>query len=295
MNMNKENQKLHCPACDMVIDADDNFCPHCGKPTGFANYHGKRIVEHYEDPAPVVPQPIETEQSQKNGNALSKVNSFFGSFTNLQKALAALAALAVLALVVFIVVQATNDRPFVSRKNLPVAESFDSLVSILPKGSRVIARFPDDGRHALYYMNKNDGKMYCFDGKMKTLDEVPFGTYRDAFVQKAQLSSDEKTIAVEVQADEQIKYFKINTETKNIVEVSRNNIEIGQQQVIGQDQPAQPAYKSKKPEIEEAPAVSSEPSPSEGVGNSTMPEPATPAPTTAEPASAAPAAATPTE
>ncbi|MBQ6653634.1 MAG: zinc ribbon domain-containing protein [Prevotella sp.] len=273
--MNNETQKLHCPACDQVIDAADKFCPHCGKPTGFASYQGKRIVEHHEEPAPAVPQPIETERPQTNGNAMSKMNGLLGSLTALQKALAALAALAVLALVAFIVVQATNDRPFTSRKNLPVAESFDSLVSILPKGSRVIARFPDDGRHALYYMNKNDGKM-------KTLDEVPFGAYRDAFVQKAQLSSDEKTIAVEVQTDEQIKYFKINTETKNIVEVSRNNIEIGQQQVIGEDQPVQPAYKSKKPEIEEARPIGEDVN-VEGGGNATDAPavemaPATPAP-----------------
>ena len=252
MSTNIEKVKLHCPACDVLIDADDKFCPNCGKPTGFSHYHGKKIVEHAQvSTPPVTQEPVVPIPVAETG-----VNGFLRSLTTLQKVLALLAAIALLALVTFIIVQATSGRAFVARKNLPVAESFDSLVSILPKGSSVIARFPDEQRHTLYYMNKSDGKMYCFDGKMKTLDEVPFGTYRGAFVQKAQLSSDEKTIAVEVQTDEQTKYFKINTETKNIVEVSRNNVEIGVQQVIGEDQPVQPAYRPKKTEVEEQPSLS---------------------------------------
>lgn len=282
MSTSNEKVKLHCPACDVLIDADDKFCPNCGKPTGFSHYHGKKIVEHTEEPE----VPVRQEQVMPTERATMGVGSLLGSLTAMQKVLALLAAIALMALVTFIIVQATSGRAFVSRKNLPVAESFDSLVSILPKGSRVIARFPDEQRHTLYYMNKQDGKMYCFDGKMKTLDEVPFGTYRTVFVQKALLSSDEKNIHVEVQADEQIKYFKINTETKNIVEVSRNNVEIGKQQVIGEDQPVQPAYRPKKTEVVEEKPLSEVDGQQGGAEAPAVaePAPATPAPATPAPA-----------
>lgn len=278
MSTNNEKLKLHCPACDMLIDADDKFCPNCGKPTGFSHYRGKKIVEHTE----VTEMPVRQEPAvPTERGTMGAMSSLLSSLTTLQKVLAVLATIALMALVTFIIVQATSGRAFVARKNLPVAESFDSLVSILPKGSRVIARFPDEQRHTLYFMNKNDGKMYCFDGKMKTLDEVPFGAYREVTVQKALLSSDEKNIHVEVQADDQIKYFKINTETKNIIEVSRNNVEIGKQQVIGEDQPTQPVYRPKKTEVVEEKPLSEGTSEQGGVE----------APPTTEPAPAAPAPA----
>ena len=57
MSTNNEKLKLHCPACDMLIDADDKFCPNCGKPTGFSHYRGKKIVEHTE----VTEMPVRQE------------------------------------------------------------------------------------------------------------------------------------------------------------------------------------------------------------------------------------------
>ena len=50
-----------------------------------------------------------------------------------------------------------------SGKSLPVSEAFDSLTAMLPKGSVVVARFPDDNRSDLYYLNS--GVLYCFNGK----------------------------------------------------------------------------------------------------------------------------------
>jgi len=53
--------------------------------------------------------------------------------------------------------------------SLGINEAMDSLVSILPKGSQVVARFNDD-RHALYYLNS--GHLMKFNAKMKMLEEV---------------------------------------------------------------------------------------------------------------------------
>ena len=101
------------------------------------------------------------------------------------------AAVAVVALLAFLAF-CTSPSKSTGGQGLPIGEAFDSLTSVLPKGSVVVARFPDEERADLYYMNS--GVLYCFNGKSKLMEEmsitgVPSGSYVDA-----KLSQDEKYI-----------------------------------------------------------------------------------------------------
>lgn len=62
-------------------------------------------------------------------------------------------------------------------KSLPVSEALDSLEQRLPKGTGFVAKFPDERRHCLFYLN--GGHLYKFDGKTKMLDEVTFSSLTD--------------------------------------------------------------------------------------------------------------------
>ena len=103
-------------------------------------------------------------------------------------------------------------------KSLGVDESFDSVVAILPKKSQIIARYPDDTRHSLYYLNS--GAMYCFDGKTKLLEQVTINNLEDAYIEKAELSEDEQYITMWVTAGEQKMMFRLNSMNGNIVDIS---------------------------------------------------------------------------
>lgn len=105
-------------------------------------------------------------------------------------------------------------------KSLPVAEAFDSLMAVLPKGSVVVARFPDEERSDLYYLNS--GVLYCFNGKSKLLEEmnitgVPSGSYVGA-----QLSKDEKFIMLTVRQDKLDKLYRLNTMNRNIIDMEQS-------------------------------------------------------------------------
>lgn len=131
-----------------------------------------------------------------------------------------------------------------SGPGLPVAEAFDSLTSVLPKGSVVVARFPDEERADMYYMNS--GVLYCFNGKSKLLEEmsitgVPSGSYVDA-----KLSQDEKFIMLTVRQGKLDKLYRLNTMNRNIVDMDKSTIVVEEEEAVEEK-----TYKpvEKKPEV----------------------------------------------
>ena len=80
-------------------------------------------------------------------------------------------------------------------KELTTYEVFDSLSNMLPKGSIVVARFPDEERHCMYYLNS--GILYYFDGKQKNLEEVMISGVDNGSVESALLDKEEKFISIE--------------------------------------------------------------------------------------------------
>ena len=78
-----------------------------------------------------------------------------------------IAAVVSVMLVLGLVALCHRPKSYDSGRSLPVGEAFDSLTSMLPKGSTIIARFPDDEKADLYYLNS--GVLYCFNGKSQSL------------------------------------------------------------------------------------------------------------------------------
>lgn len=109
-----------------------------------------------------------------------------------------------------------------SGRNLPVGEAFDSLTAMLPKGSTVVARFPNDHRADLYYLNS--GILYCFNGKSKLLEEMAVPGITNGSVINASLSQDEKYIMLTVREDKLDKLFRLNTENRNIVDLEKSTV-----------------------------------------------------------------------
>ena len=72
-----------------------------------------------------------------------------------------IAAVVSVMLVLGLVALCHRPKNYESGRSLPVGEAFDSLTSMLPKGSTIIARFPDDEKADLYYLNS--GVLYCFN------------------------------------------------------------------------------------------------------------------------------------
>lgn len=136
-----------------------------------------------------------------------------------------------------------------SGKELPVQEAFDSLVAVLPKGSVVVARFPDQERADLYYLNS--GVLYCFNGKSKLLEEmsikgVPSGSYVSA-----KLTDDEKYIMLVVRQDKLDKLFRLNTMNRNIVDMEKSTA-VPDDAKDEEQKPSQPAETAPEvPEITE--------------------------------------------
>ena len=146
-----------------------------------------------------------------------------------------LAAVATVAVLTGIVVGCLNKRPIIGHgEKLGVSEVIDSFVTVMPMGSRVIARFNDD-RHCLYYLNT--GHLMKFNAVSKMLDEVnPADLMEDVTVYyndrdsisgvvEAELTDDEKFIIMRVvtvrneKMPEQTQYgsFKLNTESMNLL------------------------------------------------------------------------------
>ena len=104
-------------------------------------------------------------------------------------------------------------------KELTTYEVFDSLSNMLPKGSIVVARFPDEERHCMYYLNS--GILYYFDGKQKNLEEVLISGVDNGSVESALLDKEEKFISIEVNFGKVNKLFRLNTMNRNIVDMDQ--------------------------------------------------------------------------
>lgn len=103
--------------------------------------------------------------------------------------------------------------------NLKPKEAMDSLETMLPKGSQVVARYPDDERLCLYYMNS--GVLYRFDGVTKNLEEIVTGDYPSGSIHQAKLSVDEQYITLSVKGEDAYHLYRINTLNRNIVDLEQ--------------------------------------------------------------------------
>lgn len=183
------------------------------------------------------------------------------------------AAVAVVALLAFLAF-CTSTSKSTGGQGLPIGEAFDSLTSVLPKGSVVVARFPDEERADLYYMNS--GVLYCFNGKSKLMEEmsitgVPSGSYVDA-----KLSQDEKYIFLTVRQGKLDKLYRLNTMNRNIVDMDKSTA-VDEDVVVMEEKTVQPVEKkSEVPEITEPlpeAAFAAEPA---GAGHEVKKEPVEP-------------------
>ena len=86
--------------------------------------------------------------------------------------------------------------------------AFDSLEIMLPKGSTIVARFPDEERADLYYLNS--GILYRFNAKSKVLEEIDIGS-TNATILDTKLSQDEKEIILTVRDKQTQKRYRLNT------------------------------------------------------------------------------------
>lgn len=106
-----------------------------------------------------------------------------------------------------------------SNEKLTTYEVFDSLSTMLPKGSIVVARFPDEERHCMYYLNS--GILYYFDGKLKNLEEVQISGVDNGSVESAMLDKDEKYISIIANFGKVNKLYRLNTLNRNIVDMDQ--------------------------------------------------------------------------
>jgi len=127
-----------------------------------------------------------------------------------------------------------------SGPGLPIAEAFDSLNSVLPKGSVVVGRFPDAERADLYYLNS--GVLYCFNGKSKLLEEMGIPGVASGNVVDAKLSQDEKFIMLTIRQGNLDKLYRLNTMNRNIVDMEQST-EVDQDVVVVEEKPSRPAEK----------------------------------------------------
>lgn len=112
--------------------------------------------------------------------------------------------------------QKKGDSP---KEKLTTYEVFDSLSAMLPKGSIVVARFPDEERHCMYYLNS--GILYYFDGKLKNLEEVQISGVDNGSVESAMLDKDEKYISIVANFGKVNKLYRLNTLNRNIVDMDQ--------------------------------------------------------------------------
>lgn len=107
-----------------------------------------------------------------------------------------------------------------SRARLSTIEAFDSLVSVLPKGTVIVARFPDNERQDLYYLNS--GIMYCFNARSRNLEEIAISGIESGNIANAALTEDEKYIILTVHAGKVDKLYRVNTINKNVVDLDKS-------------------------------------------------------------------------
>lgn len=134
-------------------------------------------------------------------------------------------------------------------KSLPVSEAFDSLASMLPKGSVIVARFPDEARADLYYLNS--GVLYCFNGKSKFLEEVVVPGVKNGLIMSAKLSQDETYMTLTVREDKFDRLFRLNTMNRNIVDLEKSTAVADDMNETENKTPRQTEAKPEVPEITE--------------------------------------------
>ncbi len=144
-------------------------------------------------------------------------------------------------------------------KELTTYEVFDSLSNMLPKGSIVVARFPDEERHCMYYLNS--GILYYFDGKQKNLEEVMISGVDNGSVESALLDKEEKFISIEVNFGKVNKLYRLNTMNRNIVDMDQTvaSSRKDSDEPEKEKKASKPRKEEKKEEIEQEPQKQKEP------------------------------------
>jgi len=132
-----------------------------------------------------------------------------------------------------------------SSKPLSVEEAIDSINNYLPDKSIVVARFPDEQRHGLYYLNS--GVMYFFDAKTKNLEEIGISGINSGNIQTARLTEDEKFIMIQAKDGQQLRAFRLNTENRNIVDLQKSE-QIVEQDTVKTEKEEKKAYRPRKKE-----------------------------------------------
>lgn len=144
-------------------------------------------------------------------------------------------------------------------KELTTYEVFDSLSNMLPKGSIVVARFPDEERHCMYYLNS--GILYYFDGKQKNLEEVMISGVDNGSVESALLDKEEKFISIEVNYGKVNKLYRLNTMNRNIVDMDQTvaSSRKDSDEPEKEKKASKPRKEEKKEEVEQEPQKQKEP------------------------------------
>ena len=144
-------------------------------------------------------------------------------------------------------------------KELTTYEVFDSLSNMLPKGSIVVARFPDEERHCMYYLNS--GILYYFDGKQKNLEEVMISGVDNGSVESALLDKEEKFISIEVNFGKVNKLYRLNTMNRNIVDMDQTvaSSRKDSDEPEKEKKASKPRKEEKKEEVEQEPQKQKEP------------------------------------
>lgn len=167
-------------------------------------------------------------------------------------------AVEVLLLVAILYFSCSGEKKFGSSDTLTTYEVFDSLTTILPKGSEVIARFPDKERHCMYY--QNSGLLYYFDGKQKNLEEVTISGIPNGNVVSARLDAEEKYIMIVVKVGNLNKLFRLNTYNRNVVDMDKT-VEIEKDEVNDEEEKKPTKTRKKETTSEEQPVAEPKPEP----------------------------------
>lgn len=179
-------------------------------------------------------------------------------------------AVEVLLLVAILYFSCSGEKKFGSSDTLTTYEVFDSLTTILPKGSEVIARFPDKERHCMYY--QNSGLLYYFDGKQKNLEEVTISGIPNGNVVSARLDAEEKYIMIVVKVGNLNKLFRLNTYNRNVVDMDKT-VEIEKEEAKDEEEKKPTKTRKRETTSEEQPVAEPKPAPErEGVLQDVMEE-----------------------
>ena len=162
-----------------------------------------------------------------------------------------------------------------SRARLSTIEAFDSIVSVLPKGTVIVARFPDNERQDLYYLNS--GILYCFNARSRNLEEIAISGIESGNIANAALTEDEKFIILTVHAGKVDRLYRLNTINKNVVDLDKSVARA----VSDGDEEEKEKPKVSRPVAPAAPVESTEPSVSQEPVSQPSDEPQPSAPASA--------------